>query len=294
MVACTRRQHGFTLIELIVVIAITGIIAGMVAMFIRTPIQGYLATAQRAELVDIADTALLRIARDVRAALPNSVRVTQSGGVYYLEFLPLQEGGRYREAQDSTATCASSPDDDASHACDVLQFSATDTSLAVLGPAVTVQAGQFVAVYNLGIPGSDAWAGDTLTPVNAAGSSACAGSGTACQLAFDSFQFPLESPSRRFYLVGAPVTYVCTPGANGSGNLRRVTGYGNPSAAQPTSFAAATSNALLASRIQACRITYDPGASERLGQLTLWLQITQGDSGESVSIYREVAVNNDA
>lgn len=34
--------RGFTLVEAIVVIVITGVIAGMVAVFIRTPVEGYM------------------------------------------------------------------------------------------------------------------------------------------------------------------------------------------------------------------------------------------------------------
>ena len=69
-----KQQCGFTLIEMIVVIVITGIIAGIVAVFLRAPVQGYMDSARRAELTDIADTALRRMARDVRTAVPNSVR----------------------------------------------------------------------------------------------------------------------------------------------------------------------------------------------------------------------------
>lgn len=39
-----KRGAGFTLIEMIMVIVITGIIAGMVAVFIRSPIDGYFNT----------------------------------------------------------------------------------------------------------------------------------------------------------------------------------------------------------------------------------------------------------
>ena len=37
MTTMTKTQRGFTLIEAIIVITITGIIAGMVAVFIRAP-----------------------------------------------------------------------------------------------------------------------------------------------------------------------------------------------------------------------------------------------------------------
>ena len=73
--AMTQRQRGFTLIEAVMVITITGIVAAMVAIFIRTPIQSYFDLERRVEMTDTADTALRRIARDSRLALPNSVRV---------------------------------------------------------------------------------------------------------------------------------------------------------------------------------------------------------------------------
>ncbi|MDP1682827.1 MAG: prepilin-type N-terminal cleavage/methylation domain-containing protein, partial [Burkholderiales bacterium] len=57
--------RGFTLIEMVVVIVLTSILASVVAMFIRLPVQGYVDTARRAEMTDIADTALRRMGRDL-------------------------------------------------------------------------------------------------------------------------------------------------------------------------------------------------------------------------------------
>ena len=60
------RARGFTLVEMIIVIVITGIIGAMVAVFIRVPVQGYVDVAARAALADTADTATRRLTRDVR------------------------------------------------------------------------------------------------------------------------------------------------------------------------------------------------------------------------------------
>src|SRR5205814_7956125 len=70
-----QPQRGFTLLEAVLVIAMTGIVAAMVAVFIRAPVNAYVDQARRAELSDAADTALRRMAREVQRALPNSVRV---------------------------------------------------------------------------------------------------------------------------------------------------------------------------------------------------------------------------
>ena len=98
------RSRGFTLMEMVIVIVILGVIGGIASTFLRSPLQGYFDSMSRARLVDIADTALRRIARDLQAALPNSVRTIPSGGVQYLEFIPTVGGGRYRAEKSSTGT----------------------------------------------------------------------------------------------------------------------------------------------------------------------------------------------
>jgi len=81
------RERGVTLIEMVIVIAITAIIAGAVAVFISRPVEGYADAARRAVITDIADTALRRMTRDLRTALSNSIRTTSASGVLYLEYL---------------------------------------------------------------------------------------------------------------------------------------------------------------------------------------------------------------
>jgi len=272
-------QSGFTLVELIVVIAVTGILAGIVAMFIRNPIEAYMTSTRRAEMVDIANTAMLRMARDVRTAVPNSLRVTTSGSVVYLEFLPVADGGRYRAelAIDGSGNISGN----------ILDFAdGNDASFDVLGPTVTAAAGQYLVIYNLGLDSdTDAWQGGNRRTVTSTGSvSTLAFTATGARL-------PLESPGQRFFLANAPVTYVCDPAAR---TLTRRWGY-TLAANQPTSFTDGDS-ALLATRVSACNFTYDVGASQRMGQVTLFIRLenSDGDNTEGVSLYREVAVNNDA
>ena len=69
-----QSSKGFTLVEMIMVITITGIIGGIVAVFLNAPVQQYIDVARRAELTDIADTALRRVGRDLGLGRANSGR----------------------------------------------------------------------------------------------------------------------------------------------------------------------------------------------------------------------------
>src|SRR6185295_2141854 len=96
-----------------------------VAIVIRRPVEGYVDAARRAGLTDTADTALRRITRDVRSALPNSIRIVESpggSGIFYLEYLETNGGGRYRSDVDSSG------------GGNVLDFAVADASFDVIGP----------------------------------------------------------------------------------------------------------------------------------------------------------------
>jgi len=267
------KHAGFTLVEMIIVIAITAIVGSMVAVFMRAPIESYVAQDRRARLTDTADTALRRMGRDVRLALPNSVRVTTVGGVVYLEFLATRTGGRYRTQID--------PDVAGS---DPLSFEVADNGFDVLGPPIAMAVGEQIAVYNLGIFGADAWAvgtpGDTLA--NYAG-----GAGVVSTIALAPAKlFPLASPGNRFQVVVGPVTYACNPVA---GTLTRFWGYAR-AAAQPTPPAAPALSALLASQVSACNFIYLPGVTERGGLLSMTLNLSQDN--ETVRLYTNMPVEN--
>jgi len=271
----TSDHAGFTLIEMIIVIAITAIVGSMVAVFLRAPLESYVAQDRRARLADTADTALRRMGRDIRLALPNSVRVTSVGSVVYLEFLGTRSGGRYRAQGDGSI------------GNDHLNFTAADGTFDILGPAIEMQAGDRIAVYNLGIPGADAWAvgtpGDTLAAYTGP-------TGSVTNIAIASKKFPLASPGNRFQVVDGPVSYACAPDPvnPGLGTLTRYWGYAI-AAAQPTPPAPASS-ALLATGVSACNFTYQPGVTERGGLVSMTLSLSQAN--ETVSLYATTQVSN--
>ena len=280
-------ERGFTLIEMIVVIVITAIIAGAVAVFIKLPVQGYVDSARRAEMTDIADAALRRMGRDLRLALPNSVRVTDGGAT--IEFLLTRTGGRYRATDNGVPTNGDPP-----HAGDILDFTISDSSFDQFGPfapgtgQTIVPNSDKLVVYNLGIPGADAYAGDNISTITGTGPGDLS---NEYKISFSPKQFPLESPGARFQVVEGPVSYACD---TASGKLTRYWGY--PIAAiQPNAASLASSgasNALAATKVSLCAFDYNPGVTARSGVVALTLQIKDQASGESVQLYHEVHVNN--
>jgi MSHA biogenesis protein MshO len=260
------RERGFTLAEAVIVIVITGIIAAVVAVFIRGPVDAYFDVARHSQLSDAADTALRRISRDLRLALPNSVRVRSSGGAIYLEFLITSGGGRYRARPPG----------------DFLNFSINDSSFEVLGPMPLLPSGSSIVIYNLtsdpAVGSANAYFGDNRAAfVSAAGN----------VVSITPTQFPFESPVARFQVIEHPVTYECAPA---TGVLRRHWGYAITSS-QPPPFAGTDNTALLADGVSACSFTYDANAvARRAGVVSLSLTLTR--DSESVSLFQQVHVPN--
>jgi MSHA biogenesis protein MshO len=228
--------------------------------------------ARRAELTDIADTALRRMTRDLRTALPNSIRVTPVGTAVYLEYLQTSGGGRYRAEKESDGTTG-----------DTLDFTAPDMSFDVIGPLpANLAVGNHIVIYNLG-PGTGA--SDAYTSGNRASVTGIA----APAINIDSKQFPYSSPGKRFQVVQHAVTYACDPMPAGTGELRRYWNYGivDPQQAPPPG----GSTALLATNVSGCNFIYTAsGTNQRTGVVGVQLQIAR--AGESVRLFQQVHVSN--
>lgn len=269
------RNGGFTLVEMIVAIVITGILVGIVGMFGRRQIDAYMDVGNRAELADAADTALRRIARDLQSALPNSVRVDTSNR--FIEYVPIRDAGRYRADFGGGASD------------DPLDFgSNTDASFDVFGPPVTIRSGDQLVIFNLGQTGSDVYAGTSRRAVTAGTSL------TKVSFTPGGTQFPLASPQSRFQIVGGPVSYECNIA---QGTLVRHWCY-DFLPTQPVAFGALTKHAactaeqsaILVSDVSACSFNYSTAVSQRNGLVVLRLSLSR--NGENVELLHQVDVLN--
>ena len=261
------------------VIVLMGVIGGTVAVFMKSPIDAYFDTARRAGIADVADTTVRRMARDIRKALPNSIRLGGTGGNQCIEFIPTRMGARYR-TQDITPV----PSDNSS-----LRFDVADDSFNMLGlhtdlPAdQQIQVNDRVTVYNLGIAGSDAYAGNNTATVTAVGVSPLSATETRVSMTGNTTIFPLESASNRFHIIPRDekiVSYLCS-----GGRLYRNADYAySSSCPAPT----VGTTPLIATEAT-CDFVYN---TADIRNALVQLSLTFSNSGESVSVYHEVHVNN--
>ncbi|MDB5745977.1 MAG: hypothetical protein JWP72_825 [Massilia sp.] len=285
-----RQARGFTLVEAVIAIVIIGVIGAIVAVFIRAPILGYTDTVARAEASDEADLALRRMARDIRLALPNSVRVSPNGDA--IEFLLTTTGGRYLAVEDGAA--AGTPLDFVNPA--VTEFT------VVGGLRGNVAAGDFVVVHNLG-PGmapADAWnLGGLERNIARVARNANAGEDTL-RLADNPFargDDAMPSPGSRFQVVNGAVMYRCEAG--GAGFVLRRFARHDVEPAMPAVPRNGTV-ALLARRVADCANLFRYGANDdelrrsALVLLSLALHTRNaGDGAErTVRLVHQVHVDN--
>lgn len=273
------RNRGFSLIETVLVIVITGVIAAMVAVFLFKPIVSYFSMNARAELSDAADNALRLYAREVRNALPNSVRVSADG--LKLEFIPTVAGARYRIDSNGVGT-------------NPLNFESNDTAFDVFGDPVGVNTTHWAVIYNLGtgITGSDAYApnGTAAQQLSSNRRQITGVSGNTWTIN-SSQPFPdiNRVPPYRIFAVEQPVLYVCDLTAR---TLTRWKNYGF-SAAIPTTLTG-TAN-IIATDVSDCSFTYDSTVvAQRAGLAVLRIVLTKttGNDSESVVLTHSAHVNN--
>jgi len=291
-----RHPRGFTLVEMIISITLVGVLAVVAVPMLRLPMTAYMDAAHRADLASELDASVGRLHDDLGQALPNSIRTTQVGARWFIEYLEVRAWGRYRAfvaIPPGLQSCPPSLD------TDMLDLGLNETCFISFGPlqgGAPVVGSDWVVINPLASAGAvgNPYFGGVTTPVGGIKSRLQSVTPALLpgsrRITMSPHQMPAGASTHQFYIVSTPVSYECNPA---TGRLTRYAGYAI-TAAQPTAFAAGV-GAPLATLIGNCSFRYQAtGAPGRGGIVSVWLRFTLPTAGtgvpESVESFSEFSV----
>ena len=300
------KAAGFTLVELVVVIVLSAIVASFIVLFLEAPIESYFAQTRRSDLVDSANRISDAVTADLRTALPNSLRVRAAGSRVALELLATEGVARYYGKGDKNNVAGEELTIGTGHPA--ASFGTLDSFNPPPPPSPP-----YLSIGNLGTPASPPLGTHTTPPYDAyiPGNGVITGAATriavgpnpvtppsppfvpgeslvtlsGAQMTFLAPGAPaVQPPVHSAYLVSGPVSYVCDARA---GTLTRYSGYAITAAqAVPP----AGTSAPIAQRVSRCAMSIvSAPASQAYGELAI-LTVTLASSGETLQVFLEAPV----
>ncbi|MGM7318129.1 PilW family protein [Idiomarina sp. ST10R2A5] len=263
-----RAQRGFTLIELIIVIVLLAIVAGFSFQFIGIGAQMFSTGAERLQTIEKSRFAIERVTREVRGAVPNSVRVSGQ----CLEFVPAKVAGVYYDtpirpssADEMTfVTFAGSSDED-----NISWSLSGDERIFIYATRANFIYSDNPQRYSELASGYVSTSFENILPLES------------------SSQFAKESPLQRAYIGSPPVSFCLN-----AGNLYRVSGYGWQQT-QPIPSGGFAPENLIAHDINMSTAVFDVEANNQQSNNIITLQLQFGEAAEEqVFYYREVHIPN--
>lgn len=283
------RSNGFTLVELVIVIVISGIIAAVVAPLIGNKFGAVSQSIERAEWVEQAEFAFLKMRQDLANSVPNSVFTSEpsSGADQVVEMLAapvsdLAYAARYRDRQlnpydrlqpnndnsfDLFGTFSELPDYVSVGTNSATQMRAAWEALRGGGNVGTIARVNTAAVTN-----STAENGSPITNISLSAN----------------HNFGGHSPFFRAYFTEGPVAYECDVL---NGLIYRVSNYQN--LATGTAYAARTATAdsnRVIRNLVSCEFNLVSGSV--YSPPTLYVRLEIGNDRESIELVDAIVLSN--
>lgn len=280
----TGASSGFTLVELIVAIAISSLLIGMIGMIMGAPVDSYLEQSKRNDLVNVAERIERTLNTDLNTALPNSVRIGNFANTAVLQMLAVKDVVFYQEAVTPANPAVE------------LSFVTPGDTFRANGPFS--QTPLWLVVNNEGIPNRDAY--ELLNVITSTKNAVTINSDiSSVAIADVTFTFasnPLST--NRMFGVSGPITFVCN---RTTGILRRFEQHAinrfvpaDESAAQLNS--PGTLSSIVATGVFGCslRCRSKPGSSTCLNTVTFDVTVTRGvaPDDENIRLLQQFSVEN--
>lgn len=290
----SRKNSGFTLVEIIIVISIMGIIGGLSSMIIGRSLDSYAALERREKLQTSIRLAVERMSRELRHALPQSICVHDgtdcdpgTGNRFY--FIPVLDSGRYQDRPGVYTTLTPPPIQRNRLPVTINRdrFDVVSTNEAnALNPDVGLD--DWVVVFNPDNTTIYNGPNNIRNEINQVAlidiyKTPADTSDDINQIEFTgNVSFANHSPTRRFHVIDndhqVTLFYL-----NGTDLFRDTTTFAAPNT--PTG-----NTRLLMQNVQACTFTYNAGSQTRAGLLRI--DITVAQQGEQIQVIHDAHVYN--
>lgn len=210
-----RASLGFTLVEMVTVILILGILVVGVSSFVIFGTRIFVESTSIDQVLSQSRFAIERLTRELRGALPNSIRLSTNGtSSQCLEFVPIQASASYTQVPIHPAV--------------------KQSSAQVFSASQVISAGEFMTVYPL--TAADIYT-NPLAPISDGRifsiDSVSSSAGVTTVDFGRNVRFDEASPRKRYFVVNQPVSYCVFEGGALGGSMYRYTGYGIDNATQP-------------------------------------------------------------
>lgn len=256
-------QHGFTLVELIIVIVLLGILGSMGAEFITQAFKGFADTDARTEIYEEGQLVLARMERELRITLPNAILVE-----------PGSHGLTFGMIDENAMTC---PPTAAPQDCVFGQYIDNNPKQFIRDQTNPLPVGSIISIYNRN------WSDFSSTDPNQRRLYRVTGTVASTNRMNLSPDIIAASPDSRFYAVNRAVRYYL----NGTTLTRAAMTIDTTNYQSPITFPAGNP---LAQNVSNLIFDFTPGSLTSSALVSIRFTISR--NGDSVDFHKEVQIQN--